>query len=114
MKTIAEILDLIQSRTGKTIEDIAAEIGYTRPYLSRAKVEGSKKVELILKEKYVDVLQGKANQSQNIKQPSDLESTLYVLLVKVSELLAKHSGRSALIELELMKKEIQDLKNLKA
>ena len=109
MKTIAEILDLIQSRTGKTIEDIAAEIGYTRPYLSRAKAEGSKKVELLLKEKYASVI----NQSQNLKPPSDLEATLSVLLARVSELLAKQSGRTPLIELSSMKKEIQDLTNLK-
>jgi len=40
MNEIAEALDKIQYKTKKTIEDIAKEIGLTRPYLSSVKRQG--------------------------------------------------------------------------
>ena len=111
MKSVAEILDFIQVRTGKTLDEIAMDIGYSRPYLSRAKTEGSKKVELLLRSKYENVLK---NQSQPIKPPDDYEAVISVLLSRVAELLALKNGSSSVVELTQMQKDVEQLKKLKS
>lgn len=57
-KELAEMLDIIQYKTGKSLEEIAADIGYSRPYLNKVKLSGSgDKVSGILKATYGEILQ---------------------------------------------------------
>jgi hypothetical protein len=52
------LLKEIQFKTGKTLEDIAKDIGYSRPYLNNVKLKGAgEKVIGLLKEKYKGILQ---------------------------------------------------------
>lgn len=52
------ILNEIQYRTGKSLEEIAEDIGYSRPYLNNVKLKGGgEKIIGILKTKYYNVLQ---------------------------------------------------------
>lgn len=54
----AEILKKIQYETGKTLEEIGAEIGYSRPYLNNVKLKGGgEKIIGILETKYANILQ---------------------------------------------------------
>lgn len=56
---LEKILNDIQFKTGKTLEEIAKEIGYSRPHLNNAKnKKGSEKIVGILKTKYYNILQG--------------------------------------------------------
>lgn len=51
------ILNEIQYRTGKSLEEIAGEIGYSRPYLNNVKLKGGgEKIIGILKTKYYNIL----------------------------------------------------------
>lgn len=67
----AIILNEIQFKTGKTLEEIAGEIGYSRPYLNNVKLKGGgEKVIGILKEKYHKIL-------QNVPRGTNGEMTTY-------------------------------------
>lgn len=51
------LIDEIQFKTKLTIEEIAAKVGYSRPYLNKAKKKaGNKKLIGIIREKFQDVL----------------------------------------------------------
>lgn len=53
-----QLLKEIQYKTGKTLEEIAADIDYSRPYLNNVKLKGGgEKVIGILKAKYAKILQ---------------------------------------------------------
>jgi len=55
---LAELISLIQFKTRKNLDEIAESIGYSRPYLSKAK-KGTGDVSMIvgkLKEMYADIL----------------------------------------------------------
>lgn len=55
---LEQLIDRIQFLTKKTLDDIAEEIGYSRPHLSNAKKKAdNKKLVGILKNKYADILQ---------------------------------------------------------
>lgn len=73
---------------------------------SRPKYEDELKVREYLEEK--------VGNKSNAMPPSDLEATVAVVLSRLSVLLSEQSGRSALIELEQMKKDAQELAKLKA
>lgn len=52
------LLNEIQYRTGKTLEEIAGDIGYSRPYLNNVKLKGGgDRLIDTLREKYADILQ---------------------------------------------------------
>lgn len=76
------ILDIIQYKTGKSLEVIAAEIGYSRPHLNKAKLSGEigKKMMNKLQEVYAEILQNvpRENQTNDYKKtsPSITESEL--------------------------------------
>lgn len=60
------LLKEIQYKTGKTLEEIAADIDYSRPYLNNVKLKGGgEKIIRILKERYSEILQ---NVSQETKE----------------------------------------------
>lgn len=52
------LLNHIQYKTGKTLDEIASEIGYSRPYLNNVKLKGKAagKIVGILKAKYINEL----------------------------------------------------------
>lgn len=56
---LAHLLNTIQYKTGKSLQEIAVSIGYSRPHLNKAKLygTGAPKIEGLLREKFRDVLQ---------------------------------------------------------
>lgn len=98
-----EMLNEVQYKTGKKLEEIAMELGYSRPYLSRMRKTGSEPVERKIAEVYKELFTPVSNGI------SALEALLSVVASRVSELLSDKSGRSSLIEFERMKKDAQDL-----
>ncbi len=67
---IEEILNIIQFKTGKTLEEIAEDIGYSRPYLNNVKLQGNAPSKILgrLKDKYSEILQ-KVPRETNLSEP---------------------------------------------
>lgn len=56
--TLSDLIDEIQFKSKKTLEEIADIIGYSRPHLNKQKLKGdNKKLEGILREKFKNILQ---------------------------------------------------------
>lgn len=76
---IGKLLDIIQFRTGKTLEEISADIGYSRPYLNKIKLKGGgQKVLGILNSTFREVLQNvnKMNTKEADKDPLQIIANL--------------------------------------
>ena len=76
------MLNEVQFRTGKKLEEIAEELGYSRPYLSKMRKTGSEPVEGRIKEVYKDIF----NTAKS--GVTSLEALVFVVASKVSELLS--------------------------
>jgi hypothetical protein len=61
------LLDKIQLATGETLEDIAATIGKSRPYLNNVKLKnGSKTIDALLRKHYKEILQNDTTGTVNL------------------------------------------------
>lgn len=71
MSELEEILDLIQFKTKKTLEEISSEIGYSRPYLNTIKKHGgNNKILTLLKSQYSEILHGVSKSNIAVPKPT--------------------------------------------
>lgn len=86
------LLNHIQYKTGKTLDEIAQEIGYSRPYLNNVKLKGAGggKVVGVLKSKYVNELRDFSHEKSNLAASQNngeisLLETLMAKLITVTD-----------------------------
>lgn len=111
-KEADDLLKEIQYKTGKTLEEIAVEIGYSRPYLNKVKLMGGgEKIIGILKQKYAEILQNvpRANLPEVDKSISPDVSALIKTNQNLSESVKSLSFSHA--ELILLLKAEKDIPN---
>lgn len=72
------MLDEIQFKTKKTLEEIASDIGYSRPHLNNAKISGksANKIESALRRYYAEILQNVPNGGKKETPTASEESWL--------------------------------------
>lgn len=102
-----ELLKEIQYKTGKTLEEIASDIGYSRPYLNNVKLNGGGgKVVGILREKYKKILQNVPREKEG-SDNKEADTSLMPVLVQLM--------KTQNMILERQEKEVVDrVKNIEA
>ena len=106
--TTNNLLEIIKS-SGKTVRKISKDLGIPEQRIYGWMNKGAQP-------KYEDEVKVREylGQSLNDTDVEELTATVSVLISRVSELLAKSSGSSSVIESERMKKDAQALMKLKA
>lgn len=88
-----DLLKEIQYKTGKTLQEIADEINYSRPYLNNVKLKGGGgKVVGVLKEKYKKILQNVPRATEEKPKPGkdgDLMPVLVQLMTTQNRILER-------------------------
>jgi hypothetical protein len=106
----SDLLEIIKN-SGKTVRKISKDLGIPEQRIygwmnkgAQPKYEDEAKVREYLG----------TNQSLNDNDVEELTATVSVLISRVSELIAKSSGTSSVLEQERMRKDAQALKQLKS
>ena len=106
------LLDEIQVKTQLTLEEISEKIGYTRPYLNKAKKEGgNKKLIGIIRETFSQVLRsGRGGMSIDLDKESMAKEIIHLkAVVKAqAELLAKLAAKVYDRPVQDVMKELRD------
>ena len=111
LNSLDDMLKIIQRRTGMSISEIAEKSGYTRQHLYNAKKFPEENLDKI-KGKLYSTFKKELEEDNGVPLVFDDHALIVVLLSRISKLLAASSGRTELVELELMKQEAHALREV--